>query len=96
MKNIMSIEMANDNDIHQVSLGDEITILKSEDGYFEVHDSDIACDNARSYHEAKRWAKEYAVNDGYIIVSGYGKRSGRKFWQLPERMQNKILKMAGF
>ncbi len=36
----------------------------------------------------------YAVEDD-LIISGWGKHSGTKFWQLPEYLQKQVKKAAG-
>jgi hypothetical protein len=97
MKIIKSIEMATDELLYGVTLGDELTIIDTNDGYFEIHE-DGKCieDSSQSAKDAAAWAKEYATDDGNILTRGYGTNSSRKFWQLPESIQNEALKIAGF
>jgi len=97
MKRIKRIEMATDELLLGVTLGDLMTIVDSKDGYFEVCEgNECIHDTAASASMAKIWAKEYATDDGHLLVSGYGTNSGRKFWQLPESVQNEALELAGF
>ena len=97
MRVITRIEMANNEDIYNVGTGETLAIVDSKDGYFEVFENnECILDNAISFQEALNCAKEYVVNDGMIIVTGYGKHSGRKFWQLPKSLQKQVLKCAGF
>ena len=98
MKRIKRIEMASNDLLYDIDLtGKPLTIADSKDGYFEVYEGDECIhDTAASASMAKIWAKEYATDDGHLLVSGYGTNSGRKFWQLPESVQNEALELAGF
>ena len=95
MKRIKSIEMATNDLLLGVTLGDLMTIVDSKDGYFEIYEgNECVYDTAASHSMAKHWANVYATDDCYI--NGYGTNSGRKFWQLPESIQDEALKLAGF
>jgi hypothetical protein len=97
MKRIKSIEMATNDLLLGVTLGEPMTIVDSRNGYFEVHEGDeVVYNTAASVSMAEIWAKEYAIDDGQLLTSGYGTNSGRKFWQLPESIQDEALKLAGF
>ena len=97
MKRIKSIEMATDDLLLGVTLGEPMTIVDRHNGYFEVHEGDeVVYNTAASVSMAEIWAKEYAIDDGHLLTSGYGTNSGRKFWQLPESVQNEALELAGF
>ena len=95
MKRIKSIEMATNDLLLGVTLGDLMTIVDSKDGFFEVYEGEeCVYDTADSPSMAKHWANVYATYHCYI--NGYGTNSGRKFWQLPESVQDEALELAGF
>ncbi len=97
MKTIKRIEMANNNDIYNVETNQTLTIKQTDDNYYEIYaDDELICDNERSLSSAQQFAEEYATDDGNLVIVGYGTHSGRKFWQLDDELQQKILKLAGF
>ena len=72
MKRIKRIEMASDDLMYDIDLtGKPLTIADSKDGYFEVYEGDECIhDTAASASMAKIWAKEYATDDGHLLVMG--------------------------
>ena len=97
MKEVTYIEMANDTDIFSVDLGRKIRFKKASDGegfdlYYESKLIEEIC-HAFTRQEARRDVTRYLV-DGDLIISGYGKHSGCKFWQLPKRLQGQIRNLA--
>ena len=97
MKVIKSIEMASSEDIYEVRFtGEKLTVSPDSDG----GGYDVLLDGeevfwAPSEAEAVETLVKYAVDD-HLIISGYGTYSGRKFWQLPDKIQRTIVLMAGY
>lgn len=93
MRQVTRIEMANDNELYEVSTRGQLTVNKLADDDFEILLNGEVIDEACSQQEADDTILEYVV-DEYMVVSGYGKHSGCKFWQLPESIQNEVMKIA--
>jgi hypothetical protein len=92
MKKVTRIEMADDNNIYDLSFGKELTIKPEGEGF-----STFEGNEENNYYHTKEQAEQAnaeSIIDDDLIITGYGKHSGRKFWQLPESMKAKIRKMA--
>lgn len=92
MKTVTRIEMANDNDIYDVKFGALLEIKPDGEGFTIYEDGEEI-----NYYHTKQQAEEAiteSVVDSQLIVTGYGKHSGRKFWQLPTKIQESVLSMA--
>jgi len=90
--------MANDNDLYDVSLSNTIEIKPATQADFNQEGFNIFINNeeadcADTYSDAIEEALKYLVDDD-LTVSGYGTHSGRKFWQLPESIQEEVVKLA--
>ena len=100
MKIITHIYMANADHICEIDSGEELTIKKnkidSSNIYEMLVDGEASGDWCDTLRDAKQLLKDYATDHGMVTVQGYGTYSGKKFWQLPARLQRQALKMAGF
>jgi len=67
-----------------------LEIIKDDDGYSIIEGSE-AIDWRKTQKGAELAAKEWAMRDD-LIVTGYGKHSGRQLWQLPEKLLAEIKK----
>lgn len=78
---IESVTMASTYELESVSFHKmpELEEISYEDGYIEPEDIYLTKDQVM----------EAAT---HIIVSGYGRHSGRKVWQLPKKFINQIKK----
>ena len=92
MREIIGIEMATHNDIYEVTFGSYIEVAALSGGFAILKDGHEA-----DWFESKRDAEDEALDyliDEMLIITGHGKNSGKKFWQLPENLQNHIEQMA--
>jgi len=89
---VKRIEMANDDSLYDVTKGDPITVKYSGgDADIFVSGEEVATVKPS---EVKDALIAWMTDDGDLTVSGYGKHSGRKFWQLPDALQTEVLKLA--
>lgn len=95
MKRVASIEMANDKDIYHVRFhGDiEVSPAGGAQGGFDIAIAGEAIDWAEFKEQAAQEAEGYIVDED-LVVSGFGKHSGRKFWQLPQKLQREVIRAA--
>lgn len=94
MKAIKSIEMANDNDIYEVTFEASIQVKPcNTSGGFNIIVNGEESDWREREAPAIEEAKTYMIDD-HMIISGYGTNSGRKFWQLPKSIQQEALAIA--
>lgn len=94
MKQVNGIEMANSKELYGVDYSGKIEIKPASNGEgFELWINGEESDFAETKREANALAKDYIV-DSQLIVSGYGTHSGRKFWQLPQKIQTEVIAMA--
>ncbi len=99
-RTIEAIVMADDNNVECVEFGEVYTVdnaRTAEDkrciGAYVAYDKKgEGVFGAESLDELKEEAHEQCIDD-HLVVSGYGRKSGRKFWQLPIKLQNEIKKM---
>ena len=100
MNEIKSIYMADSNHVYEIDSGQELSIKKNKLNDSIIYEVLVDGQETGDYFYKKKYAndclKEYATDDGRLIVQGYGKHTGRKFWQLPTKLQRQVLKMAGF
>lgn len=100
MNEIKSIYMADNTNVDDIGIGDDFSIKKDKEDNFFIYEILLNGEGTGEIFdtkkEAKEYVKEWATDNGHLIVQGYGTHSGRKFWQLPERIQRQIFKMAGF
>jgi len=90
MKQITGIAMASTNDIYKIVTGNNIIIQHENDGTYSIYiDSEILEDNISLMAEARAQAINWAIDDD-LVITGYGRSSGRKFWQLPAKLQDQI------
>lgn len=92
MNLITAIEMAADNDIYEVTLGGAFT-RKAAEGGFCIYLDNEEINWLETEEKADDFIKESAI-EGSLITTGYGKNSGKKFWQLPEKLQKEVLEKA--
>lgn len=92
MKTITRIEMADDSNAYAVGFGKELSIKQDGDG-FSIFEGDEELNYYHTEQQASKAIRESIVDDS-LIIKGFGKHSGRKFWQLPEDLKNEILRMA--
>ena len=92
MKKIKSIEMANSNEIYEITYQGNIGVKPNldSDGGFNIFVDGVESDWRENEDEAIADAKTYRVDETLIIL-GYGTYSGRKFWQLPVKIQASVL-----
>jgi hypothetical protein len=91
MKQVIQIEMSSDQ-IVNVEFGSRIIIGK--DGEFiSIYIYDEIAEDFATIKEAEKALASWAINDD-LIITGCGIHAGRKFWQLPEKLQAKIHLMA--
>ena len=90
---IKRIEMANDDSLYEITKGNPITV-KYSGGDADIFVSGEEVDTVKP-SEVKDALISWMTYGGYLVVSGYGKHSGRKFWQLPDALQTEVLKLAG-
>ena len=78
---IEGVTMASTYEVESVSFHKmpKLMDISYEDGYIEPEDISLSKD-------------EVIENATHIIVSGYGRHSGRKVWQLPKKFINQIKK----
>lgn len=97
IRQITRVEMANSNDLYDVATGHEITVTSTPDheGFYNIiiNSEEVDYDSNRS--RAVQKAKVLII-DTDLIVSGYGTHAGRKFWQLPEKLQAQIKKSGRY
>jgi hypothetical protein len=94
-RKIIAIEMASDKDIYEVRLGAELSFKKDKDGDYSIFEGNEEMDCGLNLNEAHDWVNdEDVIADPMLVVSGYGKHSGRKFWQLPNAIKRECLRMA--
>jgi len=100
VKRVVSVEMASDEEVYSVTLSDVVesyTIAeeRAESGvvFYEL----LAAGYIEGYFSTRRAAMEkiakHAVDDD-LVIGGYGKHGGRKFWRLPERLKKQITNHA--
>lgn len=93
MKQITRIEMAGDTDLFAVITGDQLIINKlADDDYVIVLNGEVI-DEYHSQQDAEEDIIKYAIDDD-MIIQGWGTHSGGKYWQLPEAIQEEIIKIA--
>lgn len=88
---ITGVEMASDDQIYTVETGELLTIRKFKiDGEitYRVYLGEEEQDEFSGFRQAQAYRRQMRA-DKQLLVSGYGKHSGRRFWQLPERIQSK-------
>ena len=88
MKMVSMIEMANSSEIFDVKFGGELSVKADGDGF-----STFENDDEINYYQTKEQADKAVLEsivDDHLIIKGYGIHSGRKFWQLPKNLQQKI------
>ena len=90
---IKRVEMANDDSLYEITKGDPITVQYSG-GNADIFVSGEEVETVKP-SEVKDALISWMTDDGDLAVSGYGKHSGRKFWQLPDALQTEVLKLAG-
>ena len=90
MRKVIYIEMANDNDLYEVSTGGTLTLRKNTEEDFEILLDGEVIDEAYNQKDAETCLLSHAI-DNDLIIQGYGRYSGRKFWQLPDALQKEIL-----
>lgn len=90
MRKLKNIEMANDNEIFEMTFDGKIEVKQSEldDGYDVLIDGE-EIEWFDNQEDAIAEAEDYTIDD-MLIVSGYGTHSGRKFWQLPVSVKNQV------
>lgn len=94
MRQITNIEMANSKELYCIIFGDTIEIKQESNGKgFDIRIAGEEYDFAESKREANALAKDYIIDED-LIISGYGMHSGRKFWQLPQKLQNEVMAIA--
>ena len=62
--------------------------------YYTIHSQptgEVFDENLRGIKYANEYLLFHAIDDD-LIIRGYGPHSGRKFWQLPDKIQAKIKK----
>jgi len=93
MKQVNGVEMATSTELRNVNLGSEVEIKAYKDGGFHICVDGIEINWANTKEEATALAKVYVI-DNHMFVSGYGIHAGRKYWQLPEKIQRQVRKIA--
>lgn len=93
LKRVTQIVMADNHNIDTI-LTDSFFELVKQDGQYLILNSngDIECvfDNKSNAIDDLML---YVINDD-TAVTGYGTHSGRKYWQLPIRLQNQVKRLA--
>lgn len=79
---IQTLEMADNDNIFQITF-DEEPLLEINSGIAGIEDYE----NNGLYTN-----KENAIDDSDVLVSGWGKFSGRRIWQLPTRIKRQLKK----
>ena len=79
---IQTLEMADNDNIFQITF-DEEPLLEINSGIAGIEDYE----NNGLYTN-----KENAIDDSDVLVSGWGKFSGRRKWQLPTRIKRQLKK----
>ena len=88
-RKIKKVEMANDSDVYSITFEPiDKDFIADVKGFYEG-DFDMACFD----YEIPLSKKDCLDLSGEAVVSGYGKHSGKKLWQLPSKIKAKISKM---
>lgn len=94
IKELIRVEMATNEAIYSMSFGDTYHIEQQVDGWFAfINQNNEIINEYPSKEEAEESMIKWAI-DSQLIITGYGKNSGRKFWQLPELLQQEIISKA--
>lgn len=98
MRVVSKVEMADDTYVYNVSFESKnVRIKQDADDDFDVIDCETS--ELLSHRTSKNLAMddlfEYAV-DPHLTVSGYGIHAGRKFWQLPQDIQDQVYRVSGW
>lgn len=97
MKIVTGIEMADNFNIYDVSFRGFLEIFEDPDEpvWYRIrnHEGEEQGNGFVTRKAARQYMIEYAVDED-LVITGYGKHSGRKFWQLPEELQSKIIGIA--
>ena len=78
---------------YEVTFGGIIELKKAKEGGFNIWVNGEESDWKDNEQDAIEEAATYIISDD-LIIKGYGTHSGRKFWQLPESIQDEVIKMA--
>lgn len=92
MRIVERVDMANSDEIYEIKLGEEVIVKKEDDG-FTVFEGPEEHSTYRYEQDAIAAAHEVAL-DPDLIVTGWGSQSGRKIWQLPSHLLDKIKQKA--
>ena len=98
MKKIIGIHIQRE-ELLGVTLGAKISFkkLKDDDGiFYEIYEGEECIDDYLITNKINDELKDFVIDKDLIVKEGGGKHWGQKFWQLPEKMQTEILKLAGF
>lgn len=93
---VVGIEMADDEKIYEIDysrLKGIIRIHRNGEGFYVTDEAGDVISAKHTLKDAKELAYSVAIDDN-LIISGHGKHSGRKFWQLPESLKVRIIRMA--
>ena len=94
MKKIIGIEMADNKNIYEITTVGEIEIKPEPTGIgFDIFIAGEESDFGETKKIAKKIARSYMIDDN-LLVSGYGKYTGRKFWQLSQKLQTIVKRIA--
>lgn len=97
MRVIKSIHMQG-HELLDVTLGDEVSakkITENNESYYEVYIGDECQDDYLMTNNINEHLVSYALSEDPIVSEGGGYFWGKKMHQLPEDIQQNILKKAG-
>lgn len=87
---ITSIELADNNNVYNITQEElHPNFLEDLKGYYENNLRDTCRDHTVALNKKK--CLELSEE---ATVTGYGKYSGKKLWQLPTRLRNQVFKMV--
>jgi hypothetical protein len=92
MKKVTRIEMADSENIYSIQFGGELTV-KPDGNSFTTYEGNHEINT----YATEAWAieaNEESIVDDDLIVTGWGEQSGKKFWQLPEKLKAEIISEA--
>ena len=95
---ISQIEMSNDLDMYQIKTNDNqyFYMDSTEEGDYCIVEkvwggTDDTQEYSHSLAELREQFVKYLIPDD-LMITGYGKFSGRKYWQLPTPIKNQVIR----
>ena len=93
MREVSAVYMADNNNIEYIRFGKKLDVRRDyAEGDFKITDSKEIISWEWDKQDAINSLEELCTDD--IEVKGFGKWSGRRFWQLPRKLRKKIVKLA--